>query len=137
MRRQRPTRYVRIRSTVVRLESLAEPLQRVQCQRRFRRVAGVVARQFLLGVVQTADGLPIYHEVFDGNASEGATLKPTLERVLQRYLHVRRLVVVADRGLLSLDNLEMLSGRPSKTRNPLFLNEVLDISDGQVLRVSV
>ena len=70
---------------------------------------GIVARQFLLGVVQTADGLPIYHEVFDGNASEGATLKPTLERVLQRYPHVRRLVVVADRGLLSLDNLQMLS----------------------------
>ena len=70
---------------------------------------GVVARQFMLGVVQTADGLPIYHEVFDGNASEGPTLKPTLERVLQRYPHVRRLVVVADRGLLSLDNLQMLS----------------------------
>ena len=33
-----------------------------------------VARQFLLGVVQTADGLPIHHEVFDGNASEGQTL---------------------------------------------------------------
>jgi transposase len=69
---------------------------------------GVIARQFLLGVVQTADGLPIYHEVFDGNASEGPTLKPTLERVLQRYPHVRRLVVVADRGLLSLENLNML-----------------------------
>ena len=70
---------------------------------------GMVARQFLLGVVQTADGLPIYHEVFAGNASEGPTLKPTLERVLQRYPHVKRLVVVADRGLLSLDNLQMLS----------------------------
>jgi transposase len=70
---------------------------------------GLIARQFLLGVVQTADGLPIYHEVFDGNASEGPTLKPTLERVLQRYPHVKRLVVVADRGLLSLDNLQMLS----------------------------
>ena len=70
---------------------------------------GIIARQFMLGVVQTADGLPIYHEVFDGNASEGRTLKPALERVLQRYPHVRRLVVVADRGLLSLDNLQMLS----------------------------
>ena len=64
---------------------------------------------YLASVVQTADGLPSYHEVFDGNASEGPTLKPTLERVLQRHPHVRRLVVVADRGLLSLDNLQMLS----------------------------
>jgi len=28
---------------------------------------GLIARQFMLGVVQTAEGLPIYHEVFDGN----------------------------------------------------------------------
>ena len=63
----------------------------------------------MLVVVQTADRLPIYHEVFAGNASEGPTLKPTLERVLQRYPHVRRLMVVADLGLLSLDNLQMLS----------------------------
>lgn len=70
---------------------------------------GLIARQFLLGVVQTADGLPIYHEVFAGNTSEGTTLQPTLERVLARYPHVRRLVLVADRGPLSLDNLQMLS----------------------------
>lgn len=70
---------------------------------------GLIARQFLLGVVQTGDGLPIYHEVFAGNTSEGKTLQPTLERVLARYPHVRRLVLVADRGLLSLDNLQMLS----------------------------
>jgi hypothetical protein len=31
---------------------------------------GLIARQFLLGVVQTAEGLPIYHEVFDGNTAE-------------------------------------------------------------------
>lgn len=70
---------------------------------------GVIARQFMLGVVQTADGMPIYHEVFDGNTAEAPTLEPTLKKVLARYPHIRRLVVVADRGLLSLDNLEALS----------------------------
>lgn len=69
---------------------------------------GVIARQFMLGVVQTAEGLPIYHEVFDGNQAEGPTLLPTLRKVLQRFPHIRRLIVVADRGLLSLDNLEEL-----------------------------
>jgi len=69
---------------------------------------GLIARQFMLGVVQTADGLPMYHEVFEGNTAEAPTLKPTLERVLGRYAHVKRLIVVADRGLLSLDNLEEL-----------------------------
>jgi len=70
---------------------------------------GVIARQFMLGVVQTAEGLPIYHEVFDGNQAEGPTLLPTLLRkVLARLPHIRRLIVVADRGLLSLDNLDAL-----------------------------
>ena len=70
---------------------------------------GLVARQFMLGVVQTGDGMPIYHEVFDGNTAEAPTLQPTLKKVLQRFPHIRRLVVVADRGLLSLDNIEALS----------------------------
>jgi transposase len=69
---------------------------------------GLIARQFMLGVVQTAEGLPIYHEVFDGNASETKTLLPTLATVLERFPKVRRLILVADRGLLSLDNLEAL-----------------------------
>ncbi|MFG6459897.1 IS1634 family transposase, partial [Roseateles sp. BYS96W] len=70
---------------------------------------GVIARQFMLGVVQTADGMPIFHEVFDGNTAEAPTLQPTLKKVLTRYPHIRRLVVVADRGLLSLDNIEALT----------------------------
>lgn len=69
---------------------------------------GLIARQFMLGVVQTAEGLPIYHEVFDGNRAETTTLLPTLKTVLERFPSVRRLVLVADRGLLSLDNLEAL-----------------------------
>ncbi|NMG14251.1 IS1634 family transposase [Aromatoleum bremense] len=69
---------------------------------------GLIARQFMLGVVQTADGLPIYHEVFAGNAAETTTLLPTLATVLERFPEVRRLILVADRGLLSLDNLEAL-----------------------------
>jgi transposase len=70
---------------------------------------GGITRQFMLGVVQTADGMPIYHEVFAGNTAEAPTLEPTLKKVMARYAHIRRLVVVADRGLLSLDNIEALS----------------------------
>jgi transposase len=77
---------------------------------------GDIARQVMLGVVQTADGLPIHHEVFAGNSAETRTLVPTIEKVLARY-PVRRVVLVADRGLLSLDNLEAIQaiqvhGRP-------------------------
>ena len=70
---------------------------------------GVIARQFMLGVVQTAEGLPIYHEVFDGNQAESPTLLPTLKTVLARFAQIKRLIVVADRGLLSLDNMDELA----------------------------
>lgn len=65
---------------------------------------GVIARQVMLGVVQTQDGLPLYHEVFDGNTAEVTTLKPTLEKIVKRF-PIKRVIAVADRGLLSTDNL--------------------------------
>ena len=55
----------------------------------------------MLGVVQTADGLPIYHEVFDGNTAEAKTLLPILKKVIKRFANLRRLILVADRGLPS------------------------------------
>ena len=69
---------------------------------------GGIARQVMLGVVQTAEGLPIHHEVFEGNAAETRTLVPTIEKVLKRY-PIQRVVLVADRGLLSLENLTSIS----------------------------
>ena len=92
--------------TTIRTEGLSE--QPDDVRRPGMSKEGIVARQFMLGVVQTADGLPIHHEVFKGNASEGPTLLPVLKRVLERFTHIRRLVLVADRGLLSLDNLKAL-----------------------------
>lgn len=62
---------------------------------------GGVARQFMLGVVQTAEGLPIAHRIWEGNTGEAVTLKPVVEEVLAQFA-VRRIVLVADRGLLSL-----------------------------------
>ena len=69
---------------------------------------GLIARQFMLGVVQTREGLPIYHEVFNGNTAETRTLLPIVRKVMERFPNLRRLVLVADRGLLSLDNLAAL-----------------------------
>jgi len=65
---------------------------------------GMVARQVMLGVVQTAEGLPLYHEVFDGNTAEVTTLKGVIEKIVARF-PIKRVIAVADRGLLSTDNL--------------------------------
>jgi len=80
---------------------------------------GLIARQVMLGVVQTGDGLPIYHEVFAGNTAESPTLLPTLKTVLERFPSIRRVVLVADRGLLSLDNLDALSEIRLESGEPL------------------
>ncbi|MDE2415693.1 MAG: IS1634 family transposase [Comamonadaceae bacterium] len=93
--------------TTIRAEGLSQ--QEGDVRRFGMSKEGIIARLFLLGVVQTADGMPIYHEVFDGNTSEAPTLEPTLKKVLTRYPHIPRLVVVADRDLLSVDNIEALS----------------------------
>jgi hypothetical protein len=70
---------------------------------------GGIARQFAVGLVQTADGIPLAHEVFEGNVYEATTLQGMVERVLERFA-IRRLVLVADRGLLNAENLHTLEG---------------------------
>jgi len=69
---------------------------------------GGIARQFVLGVVQTAEGLPLMHTVHPGNVAETKTLQSMLTTVLQRF-PIQRVVLVADRGLLSLDNIDELT----------------------------
>ena len=79
---------------------------------------GGIARQFVLGVVQSAEGLPLMHTVHAGNVSETTTLKAMLATVLERF-PVERVIVVADRGLLSLDNVAELGALASATQRQL------------------
>ena len=72
-----------------------------------RAKSGLVERQFMLSLVQTAEGLPIAHEVHPGNTAEAKTLLPMIRGLLARYA-LKRVVLVADRGLLSVGNLEEL-----------------------------
>lgn len=91
--------------TTIRTEGLSNQVEDV---RHFgMSKEGLIARQVMLGVVQTADGLPLYHEVFDGNTAEVSTLKPVLAKIVQRF-PVKCVIAVADRGLLSTDNLAEL-----------------------------
>lgn len=74
-----------------------------------RAKSGLLERQFVLSLVQTREGLPIAHEVHPGNVAEVKTLLPTIRRIVAKHA-VSRVVLVADRGLLSLDNLQALRG---------------------------
>jgi transposase len=71
---------------------------------------GGIARQFVLGLVQTAEGLPLMHTVHSGNMAETRTLQAMLATVLERF-PIQRVILVADRGLLSLENIGELTAR--------------------------
>jgi transposase len=72
-----------------------------------RAKSGLVERQFMLSLVQTSEGLPIAHEVHPGNTAEAKTLLPMVRGLLARY-PLKRVVLIADRGLLSVSNIEEL-----------------------------
>jgi len=77
-----------------------------------------VDRQFAVGVVQTADGFPVTHEVFKGNISETTTVREVVKGLVERF-PIRRLVFVADRAMISLDNLAELEGIELPDKRPV------------------
>jgi len=87
----------------------------------------------VLGVVM-ANGFPIAHHVFEGNQAEKTTLQDVLTDVDQRF-GLGHVMVVADRGLVSAENLAYLSqstfryllGLPGRrSREALEVLEALD-----------
>lgn len=64
-------------------------------------------RQINLAVAVTADGIPITHEVLRGNVTDVTTVQSFADR-LKAHFHLDRPVVVADRGMVSQENLNHL-----------------------------
>jgi hypothetical protein len=90
---------------------------------------GGVARQVMLSLVQTADGLPIAHEVHPGDTAEAPTLLPMIRKLLKRW-PLKRVVLVADRGLLNLNNLrelDALRAELAAAHTPVSLEYVLAV----------
>ena len=65
--------------------------------------------QVVIGLLCTGDGTPIAHHVFTGNTADVSTLPGVLDDLQTRF-GVGRVCVVADRGLISADNVEILDG---------------------------
>ena len=60
--------------------------------------------QVVIGLLVTSDGIPIAHHVFSGNTADRSTL-PEVMADLQARFGVGRIALVADRGLISEENL--------------------------------
>lgn len=63
--------------------------------------------QIVLGLLVSKNGYPLAYDIFEGNKFEGHTLLPIVDGFKAKY-NLQKLVVVADAGLLSSTNIEML-----------------------------
>ena len=64
--------------------------------------------QIMIGLLCTGDGIPIAHHVFAGNTNDAATLPAVLADLAERF-KVGRITVVADRGLISTANIDVVA----------------------------
>jgi Transposase DDE domain len=64
--------------------------------------------QVVIGLLCTGDGIPIAHHVFAGNTADVSTLPGVLADLQERF-SVGRICVVADRGLISADNVDIVA----------------------------
>jgi hypothetical protein len=60
--------------------------------------------QVMIGLLVTSDGIPIAHHVFAGNTADVSTLPGVMGDLKERF-GVGKIALVADRGLISEDNL--------------------------------
>ena len=106
--------------------------------------------QVLLALMVTTEGLPVGYDVFPGNMYEGDTFRSAIEKIKVRY-RVKRVVIVADSGLLSKQNIELLEkenfdyilGARLKSLSEKWQQRILDNTeyekrekDGEVLRIA-
>ena len=106
--------------------------------------------QVLLALMVTNEGLPVGYDVFPGNMYEGDTFKTAIDRIKVRY-GVKRVVIVADSGLLSKQNIELLEkenldyilGARLRSLSDKWQERILDNTeyekkgkDGEVLRIA-
>jgi len=82
-----------------------------------------INRQVMLGVVQTAEGIPLAHHVWPGNTAEVQTLKSAVTDILKRF-NIQRIILVADRGLLSMETLKQLKALKVKDKPLEFIMAV-------------
>jgi transposase len=79
-------------------------------QRGYSRDSRPDCLQVCIGLVVTEDGMPLGHEVFDGNTHDSKTLETIVQAMEAKYGQAQRIWVV-DRGMVSEANLRFLRAR--------------------------
>ncbi|MGO9612003.1 MAG: IS1634 family transposase [Dissulfurispiraceae bacterium] len=80
-----------------------------QAKRGYSRDSRPDCVQVCIGLVASAEGLPLAFEVFDGNRADVTTVEEMVEIMQHKYGKAERIWVM-DRGMVSEDNIELLQG---------------------------
>jgi len=80
-------------------------------------------RQMILAVLIDGDGHPVCSEMWPGNTADVTTLIPVIDRLRSRFA-IRRVCIVADRGMISAETVAEL-----ETRELLYILGVRERSD--------
>jgi len=65
-------------------------------------------KQLIIGILMTKEGLPVGCEIFPGNTSDLKSFLYTIEKLKKEY-KISKLIWVADRGMVSADNISKLN----------------------------
>jgi len=63
--------------------------------------------QIVIGLLVTDEGIPIAHKVFEGDKADKATVIDTINHLKRRF-NLKRVIFVADRGMVSQANLDYI-----------------------------
>lgn len=105
-------------------------------QKGFSKDGKIGKTQVVLGMLIDKQKQPIAYQLYSGNTYEGGTLADSLEKLKKEYL-IDKVIVVADRGLMSKQNIlalttdyhyEYIIGERLKSLPATLQNTLLDLS---------
>ncbi|MES1223784.1 MAG: IS1634 family transposase [Bacteroidota bacterium] len=92
--------------------------------------------QIVLGLLVSTGGYPLAYEIYKGNKFEGDTMLPVINLFKRKY-KLKKLVIVADAGLLSAKNIEsLLKNNYEYILGARIKNEAAEIKE-QILALSL
>ena len=64
-------------------------------------------KQLIIGIIMDQQGMPLAHEVWEGNKSDKPAFKEIIDKIKEKY-EIDKVILVADRGMISEENLRYL-----------------------------
>lgn len=88
-------------------------------QKGFGKDGKIGKTQILFGMLIDKDKRPIGYQIYQGDSYEGHTFKDSIDHLREKY-HISKVIIVADRGMMSKENLEYLGPPAEKPETPQY-----------------